>query len=50
VYAPERKFNITKRVTIGNHSKDDDIMMQPNQNYRIYFTGEAMPETKAKQG
>jgi hypothetical protein len=31
-------------------TKDDDTMLQPNQNYRIYLSGEAMPETKAKQG
>jgi transposase len=50
VYDPERKFNIPQRATIGKLSKDDDTMMQPNQNYRIYFPGEAMPETKAVQG
>jgi hypothetical protein len=50
VYDTERKFNIPQRATIGKLSKDDATMMQPNQNYRIYFQGEAMPVTKAGQG
>lgn len=38
-YAPERKFNIPKRVMIGKQSKNDPDMMQPNDNYLKYFSG-----------
>ena len=38
-YAPERKFNIPKRVMIGKLSKNDPDMMQPNENYLKYFSG-----------
>ena len=45
-YDPERKFNIPKRVTIGKQSKADSTMMQPNQNYLVYFPGETLPSEK----
>lgn len=45
-YDSERKFNIPKRVTIGKQSKADSTMMQPNQNYQMYFPGETLPSEK----
>ena len=45
-YDSERKFNIPKRVTIGKQSKADSTMMQPNQNYLMYFPGETLPSEK----
>lgn len=45
-YDPVRKFNIPQRSTIGKQSKADESMMQPNQNYLMYFPGEALPDEK----
>lgn len=38
-YDPERKFNIPQRATIGKQSNADVSMMQPNQNFLMYFPG-----------
>ena len=45
-YDPERQFNIPRRATIGKQSKADAAMMQPNQNYLLYFPGTILPEEK----
>lgn len=45
-YDPDRKFNIPKRATIGKLSKADPTMMQPNQNFKMYFPGEELPDEK----
>lgn len=45
-YDPERRFNIPKRVTIGKQSKADVSMMQPNQNFLLYFPGAELPDEK----
>lgn len=49
-YDPERKFNIPQRATIGKLSGTDDTMMQPNQNYLIYFPHASIPEEKNLPG
>lgn len=45
-YDADRKFNIPLRATIGKQSLSDDAMMQPNQNYVMYFPGEVIPDEK----
>lgn len=45
-YDPSRKFNIPKRATIGKQSRADSTMMQPNQNFFMYFPGTELPEEK----
>ena len=45
-YDPERKFNIPQRATIGKQSKADASMMQPNQNFLMYFPGTELPDEK----
>lgn len=45
-YDAVRKFNIPQRATIGKQSNVDGSMMQPNQNYLMYFPGEALPDEK----
>jgi len=45
-YDPTRKFNIPQRVAIGKVSKADETLMQPNQNFMMYFPGESLPEEK----
>lgn len=37
IYDPDRRFNISQRVTIVKESKADSTMMQPNQNFLTYF-------------
>jgi len=46
VYDPDRKFNIPQRATIGKQSKADASMMQPNQNFVMYFPGSELPSEK----
>ena len=48
VYDPDRKYNIPQRVTLGKASKEDPSMMQPNQNFLIYFPEAELPETRPK--
>ena len=45
-YDPARKFNIPRRATIGKQSLVDVSLMQPNQNYMMYFPGEELPDEK----
>ena len=45
-YFPERKYTIPKRVIIGKLCKDDETMMQPNQNFLTYFPEVELPEEK----
>lgn len=45
-YDPVRKFNIPQRATIGKQSLADVSLMQPNQNYMMYFPGEELPDEK----
>lgn len=45
-YDRARKFNIPLRSTIGKQSMADNSMMQPNQNYLMYFPGERIPDEK----
>jgi len=45
-YDPKRQFTIVKRSTIGKLSKEDDTMMQPNQNFLKYFPDAQLPEEK----
>lgn len=46
VYDAGRKYNIPQRATIGKVSKADPGMMQPNQNFLLYFPDVELPETK----
>ena len=46
VYNAEKKFNVPKRATIGKVSKADPDMMQPNQNFLIYFPDAELPDEK----
>ncbi|MBP3758626.1 MAG: transposase [Firmicutes bacterium] len=46
IYDPDRKYNIPQRVTIGKESKSDPSMMQPNQNFLMYFPDQELPETR----
>ena len=46
VYNAEKKFNVPKRATIGKVSKADPDMMQPNQNFLIYFPEAELPDEK----
>lgn len=48
VYDAERKFNIPQRATIGKASKADPSMMQPNQNYLLYFPDAELPESRSQ--
>jgi transposase len=45
-YDPDRKYNIPQRATIGKASKADSTMMQPNQNFLMYFPGTELPDEK----
>ena len=45
-YYPDRKYTISKRVTIGKLSKADERMMVPNQNFLTYFPEIELPEEK----
>ena len=45
-YDPDRKFNIPQRATIGKQSKENDSMMQPNQNFVMYFPEAELPSEK----
>lgn len=46
VYDPKRQFTIVKRSIIGKQSKDDPLMMEPNQNFLKYFPDAQLPEEK----
>lgn len=46
IYDPQRKFTNVKRAMIGRQSKDDSLMMQPNQNYMRFFPDIELPEEK----
>lgn len=46
IYDPDRRFNIPQRVTIGKESKADSTMMQPNQNFLIYFPEVDLPDER----
>ena len=48
VYDADRKFNIPQRATIGKASKADPSMMQPNQNYLLYFPDAELPESRTQ--
>lgn len=48
IYDPDRKFNIPQRVTIGKASNADPTMMQPNQNFLMYFPEVELPETRSR--
>ena len=45
-YDPERKFNIPQRATIGKASKSDPSLMQPNQNFLLYFPDAELSQTR----
>jgi hypothetical protein len=45
-YDSKRKYNIPQRVIIGKASKEDPTMMQPNQNFLMYFPGTELPDEK----
>ncbi len=47
-YYPDRKYTIPKRVIIGKLSKEDETMMQPNQNFLTYFPDAELPEERFK--
>ena len=49
IYDPERKFNIPQRATIGKASRADPDMMQPNQNFLVYFPDVELPETRPRE-
>lgn len=46
VYDPKRQFTIVRRSIIGKQSKDDPLMMEPNQNFLKYFPDAQLPEEK----
>jgi transposase len=48
-YIPERKYTIPRRVTIGKQSLLDPAMMDPNQNFLLYFPDAELPEEKTGQ-
>ena len=48
VYDAGRKYNIPQRATVGKVSKTDPGMMQPNQNYLLYFPDVELPETRSQ--
>ena len=45
-YLPEKKYNISKRTTIGKMSDENSEMMYPNPNYEKYFPDAVLPEGK----
>ena len=45
-YDSEKKYTAPKRSTIGKLSKDDNFMMQPNQNFLKFFPEAELPEEK----
>ena len=46
-YLPEKQYTNPRRVTIGKQVVDDETMMQPNQNYLLYFPDVPLPEEKS---
>ncbi len=46
VYHPKKQYTTVSRATIGKLSKDDNTMMQPNQNFLKYFPDAELPEEK----
>ncbi len=45
-YDKEKKYTRPRRSTIGKLSKDDETMMQPNQNFLKFFPDAVLPEEK----
>ena len=45
-YDSEKKYTTPKRSTIGKLSKDDNSMIQPNQNFLKFFPEAELPEEK----
>ena len=45
-YSKETQKTNPKRVTIGKRSKDDPLLMQPNENFLKHFPDAELPEEK----
>ena len=44
LYSPAKKYTYPKRTMIGRRCPEDPELMYPNDNFFIYFPGQAMPE------
>ena len=48
IYKPDKKYNISKRTTIGKKGEDDPEMMYPNPNFLTYFPDAELPEDQGR--
>ena len=48
IYKPDKKYNISKRTTIGKKCEDDPEMMYPNPNFLTYFPDAELPEDQGR--
>ncbi|MCC2127854.1 hypothetical protein AAAV41_01610 [Hominiventricola filiformis] len=48
IYKPDKKYNISKRTTIGKKCEDDPEMMYPNPNFLTYFPDVELPEDQGR--